>query len=77
MLIFLIGVIVGVGIGIGFAKIVETKLIFKEVENKNRKLKSDATYWQLSTEGEDFLFTKEQLTIAKNRAESNPEDIQD
>ena len=77
MLIFVIGAIIGLGIGFAFSKIAERNIIFKEVENKNKKVTADATYWQLSTEEEDFLFTKEQLVAARNRALNNPEDIQE
>lgn len=53
------------------------EIIFKEIENKHKRGGSDATYWLLSNKDENYLFTNEQLKIAKNRATKNPEDIQD
>ena len=56
-------------------KILDPKIIFKEVENKNKKPTSDDKYWLLETPDDSYLFTEEQLKRAKERAEKNPEDL--
>lgn len=45
------------------------------VENKEKKTKADSYYMHVYANGDNFLFTKEQLTVAKRRATKNPEDV--
>jgi hypothetical protein len=77
MLMFLIGLILGVGITAGLMSIVSSSTRFEEVENKNPKLGADSKYWILTADETDYLFTKEQLKVAEERALKNLEDFQD
>jgi len=88
MILFFVGILLGVIVTFIFNKIISTtpelneainnvvsNTTLKEVENKGKKGAADSSYWLL-TDGEDkYLFTNEQLKTAKNRALKNPEDI--
>jgi|TARA_R100000152_G_C6700049_1_gene129766 hypothetical protein len=60
------------------AKVKQGRII--EVENKSRKFGANSKYFAIWTENSDkkeicLLFTENQLTTAKERADKNPEDI--
>jgi hypothetical protein len=88
MILFFVGILLGVIVTFIFNKIISTtpelneainnvvsNITLKEVENKGKKGAADSSYWLL-TDGEDkYLFTNEQIKTAKNRALKNPEDI--
>lgn len=45
------------------------------VKNEGRKKQADSYYMHVYADGDDFLFTKEQVAVAKRRAVKNPEDL--
>lgn len=47
----------------------------KKVANRNRKFGADDEYWMLKDGRDTYLFTEEQLDIAKDRAANNKEDL--
>ena len=88
MILFFIGIFLGVVISYLLNKVISSKNDFnetidnvvknvslKEVENKLKKGAADSSYWLLSDGEDKYLFTSEQLKTAKNRALKNPEDI--
>ena len=50
---------------------------FSKVYNKDRYISAAAIYYHLHVEGEDYLFTPNQLETAKDRADKNKEDLAD
>jgi hypothetical protein len=49
--------------------------IFCEVSNKDPYITANKKYYKVSVRGEDYLFTENNLEIARNRAKKNPEDL--
>ncbi len=50
----------------------------RRVENAEKYRTADQFYWQYrDSDGTDYLFSQNQLDVAKRRAEKNPEDLQD
>jgi len=47
----------------------------ERVENEDRRFGSWRHYYPAMIDGEPALFTKDQLEVAKERAQRNPEDI--
>jgi hypothetical protein len=74
-MIIVISGIIGIITGVIISKITSSKVSFTEVENKDKKPTSDDSYFLLEVKNEKYLFTKEQIKVAKSRAEKNPEDV--
>ena len=50
---------------------------FAEVHNKDKYISAAPVYYHLHSEGDDYLFTPNQLSQAKDRALKNKEDLPD
>jgi hypothetical protein len=55
----------------------KVKGTFSKVYNKDRYISAAPVYYHLHAEGEDYLFTPNQLEQARKRAEKNKEDLAD
>lgn len=74
-MITIIALILGLGVGLFLCKLMCPKVTFERVENKDKKVTSNSFYFLLKTKTDNYLFTEEQLNVAKERANKNPEDI--
>lgn len=74
-MITIIALILGLGVGLFLCKLMCPKVTFEQVENKDKKVTSNSFYFLLKTKTDNYLFTEEQLNVAKERANKNPEDI--
>lgn len=76
MITFLLGCLSGAAFALLLTQIIGSSVTFKQIKNKDKKPTANDTYWLLSSKGNQFLFTDEQLKVASIRASKNIEDLE-
>lgn len=72
IIIFILGILIGLVIyHFFFSKFFTENSSFYEVKNYGKYTSTDSSYWLLSNGKDKYLFTNDQVKLARNRAIKN------